>query len=145
MPVFSIARRTTNVTSGQAAMDVAISSGIRMSILEWTITLGAATASTYGLNRSTALGTRTTPTALLTEDSGDPAPSGIVLIDSALAHSVQPSLAGEYHRRCSLPATIGAGRTWIFPKGLKIAVSLSVVLQNLATNGVVDSEVVVEA
>lgn len=144
MPVFSIGRRTTNTTSGQAAMDVACSTGLRPNVLEWTITLGAATASTYGLNRATVIGTRTTPTALLVEDPDDPVPTGITLLDSALAHSVQPTLSSDYLRRVSLPATIGAGRTWIFPKGLKIDSSLSIVLQNLATNGVVDSEVVVE-
>lgn len=144
MPVFSIGRRTTNTTSGQAAMDVACSTGLRPRIMEWTITLAAGTTSTYGLNRPTALGTRTTPIALQVEDSADPAPTGITLLDSALAHSVQPTLATQYLRRVSLPATIGAGRTWVFPRGLVLATSLSLVLQNLATNGVVDSEVVAE-
>jgi len=144
MGVYSIGRRTTNTTSGQAAMDVAVSSGQRLTVWEWQILLAAPTASTYGLNRATAIGTRTTPTALLQEDAADPAPSGIVLVDSALAHSVQPTLSTDYLRRVALPATIGAGVFWTFPRGLKIAVSLSLVLQNLASNGVLDSSVVTE-
>ena len=145
MPVFSIARRTTNVTNTEASMDVMGSTGLRPRVLEWTITLGAATASTYGLFRATAAGTRTTPVALLPEDAADPAPTGTTLLDSAIAHSVQPTLASDALRRVGLPATIGAGRTWIFPKGIVLAATpLSLVLENLATNGVLDSEVVVE-
>lgn len=144
MAVYGIARRTTNTTSGQAAMDVACSTGIRARITRWMITLAAATASTYGLNRATALGTRTTPTALLAHDSGDPTLTGITLIDSALAHSVQPTLAPEYLTRVSLPGTIGQGILWDFPSPIVLATSLSLVLQNLGTNGVLDSEVRVD-
>lgn len=144
MATYRIARRTTNTTSGQAGMDVAISTGQRLAIREWLLTLAAATASTFGLNRASALGTRTTPTALLQDDAADPAPTGIMLVDSALAHSVQPTLAAEYHERVALPATIGVGILWTFPIPIKIAVSLSFVLQNLASNGVSDSRVTVE-
>lgn len=144
MARYRIARRTTNTTSGQAAMDIAMSTGQRLRILEWLITLAAATASTYGLNRASALGTRTTPTAILPDDERDPAPTGIMLADTALAHSVQPTLAGEYHERVALPATIGQGILWTFPVPLVIAVSLSLVLQNLATNGALDSRVSAE-
>ena len=144
MARYRIARRTTNTTSGQAAMDVAISTGARLKVLEWLITLAAATASTYALNRASALGTRTTPTALLAEDAADPAPTGIMLVDSALAHSVQPTLAAEHLERVSLPATIGQGILWTFPVPLAIAVSLSLVLQNLAANGALDSRVTID-
>ena len=144
MACYRIARRTTNTTSGQAAMDVAISTGQRLKILEWLITLAAATLSTYGLNRASVIGTRTTPVALLPDDERDPAPTGIMLVDSALAHSVQPTLAAEYHERISLPAVIGQGALFTFPVPLVIAISLSAVLQNLATNGMLDSRVRVE-
>ena len=67
-----------------------------------------------------------------------------MLVDTALAHSVQPTFAGEYHERWSGPATVGQGMLWTFPRTLVIAVSLSLVLQNLATNGVIDSRVTIE-
>jgi len=143
---YRIARRTTNVTINQAAMDIAISTGQRLHIREWLLTLGSAVASTVGINRASALGTRTTPTAILPDDERDPAPTGIMLADTALAHSVQPTLAAEYLERISLPATIGQGTLWTFPygDGLVIAVSLSAVLQNLAANGVFDSRVLAD-
>lgn len=146
MAIYAIGRRSTNVTSGQVSMDVAVSTGPRVRVMEWSVCLAAATASIYGLNRTTANGTRTTPTALLAEDEREPVPTGIALIDSAIAHSVQPTLATDYLRRIALPATIGTGWIWTFPEGIVLQASATVgslCLVNLATNGVVDSSVVV--
>lgn len=134
MAIYSISRTATVTTSGNAAGDVATSTGIRPRVMEVGIFLGAATASTYALNRSSALGTRTTPVALLPEDAADPALTGITLVDSAIAFSVQPTLAATDLRTIALPATIGVGMVWTFPKGLAIAVSLSLVIVNRATN-----------
>jgi hypothetical protein len=145
MALYSIGRRTTGTTSGQAAMDLACSTGIRPKVMEVGFFLAAATASTYGLNRPTALGTRTSPVALLAEDSADPALTGIALIDSALAWSAQPTLAAEDLRRIALPATIGTGVIWTFPRGITLATSLSLALVNRATNGVGDAYFVAEA
>ena len=142
--IYSIARRTTGTTSGNAAFDVAVSTGIRPKIMEFGFFLGAATASTYGLNRTTALGTRTTPVVLMAEDPGDPTLTGITLVDTALAWSVQPTFATDDLRRIGLPATIGTGIIWTFPRVLVIAVSLSIALVNRATNGVGDAFVVAD-
>jgi len=144
MALYSIGRRTTGTTSGNAGMDVACSTGIRPKIMEVGFFLGAATASTYGLNRTTALGTRTTPVALLAEDAADPALTGITLVDTALAWSVQPTFASDDLRRIALPATIGTGVIWTFPRGITLATSLSLALVNRATNGVGDCYVVAD-
>lgn len=134
MAVYSIARTATNTTTAQAAYDVAAGSGVRPRLMEIGLFLGAATASTYGLNRQTALGTRTSPLALLAEDPGDAALTGITLVDSAIAWSVQPTLATSDFRLIGLPATIGTGVIWTFPKGLVIAASGGVSIVNRATN-----------
>jgi hypothetical protein len=134
MAIYSISRTATVVTNGSAAADVATSTGVRPRIMEIGIFLGAATASTYALNRTTALGTRTSPVALLPEEPGDPALTGITLVDSAIAHSAQPTFAATDFRTIALPATIGTGMVWTFPKGYVIAVSLSVAIVNRATN-----------
>lgn len=144
MAVYRIGRRTTNVTSGEVSMDVATSTGLRPRLMQWSIAMGAATASIYRLNRPTAIGTRTTPTALIAEDPDDPALTGITLTDSALAHSVQPTLASVDLDRVALPATIGAGWIFTFPKGLIIDVSMSICLVNGGSNGVIDSTPVVD-
>lgn len=134
MAIYSIARTTAVTTTANAAFDVSPSTGHRPRIMEMSVFLGAATASTYGINRSTAIGTRTSPVALLAEDPADPALTGITLVDSAVAFSVQPTFASADFRLVALPATIGTGMVWTFPKGLIVAVSGSVVLVNRATN-----------
>jgi hypothetical protein len=144
MAIYSISQRTSGVTSGNAAMDVAnpTASGMRARLMEMGCFLGAATASTYSLARCTALGTRTTPTALAAEDGSDPTLSNIALVDSAVAWSVQPTISATDFRRIGLPATIGTGVIWTFPRGLVITQALSVALTNRATNGVVDCHAV---
>lgn len=134
MSIFSIGRSSTGTTSGNAASDVAAGSACRPAIMEIGVFLAAATASTFGLNRTTALGTRTTPVALLPEDPANL--SGAVSeTDCAVAWSVQPTFATSDMRLITLPATIGAGIVWTFPKGCLVAVSLSLAIVNRATNG----------
>jgi hypothetical protein len=140
MAIYSIGRRTTGTTSGNAAFDCLSGSGARGRCMEFGFFLGAATASTYGLNRPTAAGTRTSPVVMLAEDPADPASE----MDTALAWSAQPTFATDDLRRIALPATIGVGVIWTFPKGLVIAQSLSIALVNRATNGVVDAYAVVD-
>jgi len=134
MAIYSISRTATVTTSGNAAGDVSVSTGLRPRVMEVGIFLGAATASTYALNRSSAVGTRTSPVALLPEDPADPTLTGITLVDSAIAFSVQPTLASADLRAIALPATIGTGMIWTFPRGLVIATSGSLVIVNRATN-----------
>jgi|GEM_PF-941533 len=134
MAIYSIAQRGTATVSGNAVIDVACSTGVRPKIMEWGLFLGAATASIYSLRRTTTLGTRTTPTALLAEDPGDVALTGINLVDSAIVFSVEPAEATTKLRGIGLPATIGTGVIWTFPRGVTIANSLSIATINDATN-----------
>lgn len=134
MALYSLAQRGTATTSGNASHDVACSTGVRPRIMEWGLFLGAATASLYSLRRTSALGTRTTPTALVAEEPGDPALAGINLVDSAIAFSAEPTEVTPKLRNIGLPATIGVGVIWTFPRGLVIANSLSLAIINDATN-----------
>jgi hypothetical protein len=142
MAIYSIGRRTTGTTSGQAAFDVVAGANVVPRLLEVGLFLGAATASTYGLNRPTANGTRTSPVALLLESEVGTTPASEC--DSALAWSVQPTFATDDLRRISLPATIGTGVIWTFPKGIAMAVSTGLALVNRATDGVIDAYCVVD-
>jgi hypothetical protein len=102
--------------------------------MEWNLFLGAATASTFSLRRTSALGTRTSPLALVPEDPADPALTGITLVDMAVAFSAEPTEASDRLALIGLPATIGVGVIWTFPRGMVLAVSLSFVIVNDATN-----------
>ena len=141
MAIYAIARRTTNVTSGQSAHTIYTTSTDRGVLLEAGLFMGAATASTYSLGRPAAAGiTPTSPVLLLAEDPASPAAT----INSALAWSTSPTNPTNDLRRWASPATLGTGVIFTFPRGLLIAVSTNFVLQNLATNGVVDSYFVVD-
>jgi hypothetical protein len=141
MAIYSIARRTTNVTSANAAHTIYTAATDRGALLEAGVFMAAATASTYSLGRPAANGvTATSPVLLQAEDPGSPAST----INSALAWSTSPTSPTYDLRRIALPATIGTGVIWTFPRGMIIAISSNFVLQNLATNGVVDSYFVVD-
>ncbi|MDQ3024752.1 MAG: hypothetical protein M3R04_10325 [bacterium] len=134
MAIYSLAQTSVVTVSGNAAADVACSTGMRPRLMEWGLFLGAATASTFSLRRTSALGTRTTPTALIAEDVSDPALAGINLIDMAVAFSVEPTELTTKLRSIGLPATIGTGVIWTFPRGITVATSLSLAIIGDATN-----------
>jgi hypothetical protein len=141
MAIYSIARRTTNTTSGASAHTLITTANDRAAILEAGIFMGAATLSTYGLGRPAANGvTPTSPVALLAEDPAETTGQ----TTSALAWGTSPTNPTESMRRWASPATIGTGVIFTFPRGLLVAVSANFVLQNLATNGAVDSYFVVD-
>lgn len=140
----SLAVRTTNVTSGAAAWEIRTGATPgRARLMELGLFLAAATASQYGLGIPAAIGaTPTSPVDFEVEDPADVLASGVV--QSALAWGTAPTLPAKFKRRISLPATIGSGIIWTFPKGIPIAVSGSLVLWNLAANAAVDAYAVLD-
>jgi hypothetical protein len=109
--------------------------------MEIGIFLAGATASTFGLGRPAAIGqTPTAPITVLAEDPGDPAGT----VTTALAWGTGPTAPTNFFRRISLPATVGTGVIWTFPRGLVIPVSSSIVIWNLSSMGVSDIYVVVD-
>lgn len=130
MAIGSLSLNTTVTTTGAAAMDLKSSASIAPRIMEVGVNLGAATASTYGLGRSGNVPTQTSPVLLQAENPNDPAMAS----GCAVAWSVAPTVPTQFFRRLGLPATIGVGIIWTFPRGLILAVSSSMLLWNLATN-----------
>ena len=143
MGLYELAVRTSSGTSAAAAWEIRTSANVRARIMELGVFLAAATASTYGLGRPAAIGvTPTSPVDFLPEDPADPTVSGQV--QSAVAWTTGPTVPANFFRRISLPSTIGTGIIWTWARGLVIPASSSVVLWNLATNGVVDAYAVIE-
>jgi len=130
MAVYSLALNSTVTTTGAAAWDAKAGSANRPAIMEMSLNLGAATASTYGVGRAGNTPTQTSAVLLQAEDPGDPAAA----TGCAVAWSVAPTIPALFLRRVSLPATIGAGIIWTFPRGLVLATSASLLVWNLATN-----------
>lgn len=138
MAIYSVAKASTVTTSGNCAADcVAVGSGVRPRVMEWGLFLGAATASSFSLRRSSGNGTRTTPTSLIAEDAGDPALTGITDVSMATAFSAEPTEDSNALRRIGLPATIGVGVIWTFPRGIVLpanAANGQIVIVSDATN-----------
>lgn len=143
MALYSLGVRTSGVTTGTAAWEIRTSANVRARLMELGVFLAAATASTFGIGRPAAIGvTPTTPVDFQPEDPADPTVSAQV--QSALAWGTGPTTPTNFFRRISLPATIGTGIIWTWQKGLVIPVSSSLVLWNLAANGVVDAYALID-
>jgi hypothetical protein len=130
MAIYSLALQTTVTTIAAAAWDIKASATNRPAVMEVAVQLGAATASTYGLGRAGNTPTQTSPVLVQAEDPGDPA--GVS--GCAVAWSVAPTVPAQFHRRAALPATIGSGIIWTFPRGLVLAVTQSLLLWNITAN-----------
>lgn len=134
MARYSIAFSKASVTAAGAVVDLATAATDRARVLElgWTVAAMSGTnpVLAVGLSRSTAVGTRTTPTTLLAEDTGDAAGTTTM----ASAWSVAPTLASVPLRRLSVNA-IGAGIVWTWANGLVVPVSASLVLHAISAAG----------
>jgi hypothetical protein len=143
MALYNFGVLTTGTASGAAAWEIRTSANVRARIMEIGIFLNAATASIVGLGRPAAIGlTPTSPVDFLPEDPADTTVSGAV--QSALAWSTGPTVPTNFLRRIGLPATIGTGIIWTFPRGLVIPVSSSIVLWNLALNSAFNAYAVID-
>lgn len=140
MARYSLGVQKAAVTAAGALLDIATTTTDRGHIVElgvFTSAAGGTTpVATLGLFRSTAVGTRTTPTTVLAEEVADPA--GTITV--ATAFSVAPTLAANPMRRFVTNA-VAQGVIWTWPEkgGLSIPVSGSVVLNAIAVSGTTPS------
>ncbi len=131
MAVFSSCVNTTVATTTAPSWDVKAAASSKPLVYELSANLGAATASTYGYGRSANTPTQTTPVLVQAEDSGGSAG----LTGTAVAWSVAPTVPAVFFRRIFLPATIGAGIIFTFPRGLSLAAAgASLVQWNIAAS-----------
>jgi hypothetical protein len=126
----------TSATNG-SVIEFIGATGQRAQLVEFGITLNAATATQIGLGYPAAQGvTPTAPVTLLSESD-----NATTTITSALAWGTPPTAPTYYYRRASLPATVGAQVIWTWPAGstgLILLNSTSIVLYLLAVGSVID-------
>lgn len=135
MSIYSLARRTTNGTDAEACWEIRTLPTHKAKIMEIGLFLASETASTFGLGRPADIGiTPTSPVTVLPEDPA----SGVGHVTIALAWGTGPTIPVQFFRRISLPATIGVGVIWTWPRGLTIPISDSIVLWNIGTTGLID-------
>jgi hypothetical protein len=137
----SLARRTSNAVDASAAFEL-IAGAKAFFLKQMQVTLAAATASTYGLGRPAAIGvTPTTPVSVLNNFDLNT----ILTAATALAWATPPTIPAQFFRRVSFPATVASSIIWTFVGGgLLVPAGTSLVLWNLATNGVVDISVEID-
>lgn len=132
MAIYSQGQNTTVAGSAAPSFDVKASASNAPKIMEWGVNLGAATASTYGLGRPGNDGSvaQTAAVLLQAENPGDPAANS----GTAVAWGTAPTVPTVFHRRIYLPATIGSGVIWTFPRGLSCQVTKGLVMWNIAAS-----------
>lgn len=130
MAIYSLALNSTVTTTGASAMDILAASTNSPRIMEINVSLGAATASTYGIGRAANTPVQTAGVTFLQENPNDPAGN----TKAAVAWGTAPTVPANFFRRISLAATVGAGVIWTFPRGLLLAASAAMEFWNLATN-----------
>lgn len=131
MAIYSVAVNTTVAGAAAPAWDVKAAASNKPKVMELGINIGAATASTYGLGRSANTPTQTSPVLVQAEDPNDPAG----LTGTAVAWSTAPTVPPIFFRRVFLPATIGSGIIFTFPRGLSLApAGASLVMWNIAAS-----------
>lgn len=141
MSIYSLALRTTNVTAGQPNVEIYTPSTLAVKVMEIGFALTTATAGAYGLGRPSSQGITPVAAVFLPEqNSVDPTAK----TNASLSWGTPPGVPAAYLRRVFVPATIGAGVIWTFPRGLYIPVSASLVLHNIVTPAVLDVWIVID-
>lgn len=142
MAIFSIATRTSSGTTATAAQEIIAGANNAFSLKELGITINAATASVFGVGIPAAKGiTPGTTSTVQAEDQGNTTAGNTTV---AQTWGTGPTVPANFIRRVSLPATIGAGIIWTFPRGLNVLKNTTEVLWNITTDSVADVWVVVD-
>jgi hypothetical protein len=142
MAIFSIALRNTGSASGAAAAEIIAGANNAYRLLEMGITINAATTSVFGYGSPAAKGTTpATSSTVQAEDSGNTTAGNTQV---ALSWTTGPTIPANFLRRVSLPATIGAGIVWTFPRGRTVLKTITDVLWNVVLSSPADIWVVVD-
>lgn len=135
MAIFSLAQRTTATTSGAQVIELIAGANNAYSLKEVGLTIAAATASVVGLGQPAAKGTTPTSVVLLAEDQGNTTTGAS---SSAISWSTAPTIPTNFSRRVSLPATIGCGIVWTFPRGINVLKTVTQVLTTIIASSAMD-------
>ena len=116
----ALAART--VGTGFAAIRAGASA---ITVYEIGIFNGTAVVSNVGIIRSATVGTASTSVVPVAENTGTP----LARLDTAWS-SVPTVSTNVYMRQIAIPATIGNGYTFVFPDGIAVAASASLLIWN---------------
>jgi hypothetical protein len=136
MAIASAAVRSSNTTTAQSPCELIASANNAYKLMETGISIAAATTSVYLWGAPAAIGlTPTTPAACVFEDGGN---TSTPATTTALAWATSPTPPTVSQRRVSLPATIGAGVVWTFPRGYAVLKAKTLTYSNSGTTSAAD-------
>lgn len=139
--LYTLSQRTSDGTTGAAAWEI-IAGTKAIAVRELSIALAAATASTFGIGRPAAAGITPTSPVLFQSTAK---PGTTALAKAAVAWGTGPTVPAAFLRRIGFPATIGSSIVWSFSEnGILIPAGGTLVVWNLASNGVADVWALVE-
>lgn len=120
---------TAKTTTAAAGIIAELRTAAARDARVWEIGVFAdtAVASTLALYRSGGAGT--TPGGAVVPTPDDSSVTATANENLYLTYGTEPTTATTPLRRCSLPATIGAGIIWTFPEGIVIPVSSGLMLR----------------
>ena len=135
MAIYSQSQQTTVAGATVPAFDMKASATNSPRLMEIGFVNGAATQCTYGIGRPANDGSvaQTAGLNVLAENPNDPAGN----TTTAVAWGTAPTVPTTYFRRPFIPATIGAGVIFTFPRGLIFAAGKGLVVWNIAASSAV--------
>jgi hypothetical protein len=140
--ISSLGQRTTTFTvTTTACVEYRTAAAETCLLIEQSfISQASATAMSIGLGRSAAVGVTPVPVVFQRDNPADPAS----LTVGSLSWATSPTVPAQFIRRWSCGATQGVGVVWIFPRGLRIPVSSSLVLWNITATVGADVNCIVD-
>ena len=101
-------------------------------------------ANVLGLGRPAAVGAGRIGSAAFVSESSASTLAPASQTRGAAAWSTAPTAPTSYLRRMSAKANVGDGVVWLFPRGLQLAASSSLVIWNIANNAMLDTWAVID-
>ncbi len=136
MAIASASVRTTNTTVNNANTEIIGSATNAFKCMEVGLSQNTGVACAYGMGVPAAIGVvPTSPAAFTFEDTGNTSAPGTT---TALAWSTSPTNPTVFSRRVSVPATIGAGVVWTFPRGFAVLKAKTLTTLSIITSAVCD-------
>jgi hypothetical protein len=131
MALYGLAQRTTSSTIATAAQEIRSTSANKPRMLEYGLSQVSAGAATYGIGRPTAIGVSPTGPVTFVDEGDGNAPAAQTT--ACVAWGTGPQAPTFFNRRFnSNSTTVGAGVIFIFPRGMAIPLSSSIVLWNIS-------------
>lgn len=130
MGIYSAGFQKISTAAAGPLADIRTTAAGDVRVLEIGVFAETAVAGTIGLVRATNAGT--TPGGAVVPAAEDTSLAALTMADIKTTYATEPTQAAVYFRRAQLPATIGGGIVWSFPRGIVIPISSGLLIRQLS-------------